>query len=132
MRCFLNWLPDVIPIHLFQVNHVPGASRFTSKVELAKESRNLALVPQSFVLPDQYEEFMQYHHSQPEGTTWVQKGTMHRGVEVIDPSDESLRNVESEMLIQQFVRPYLIDGCVWPHEYYSSWSFIQSCAGKAA
>lgn len=62
------------------------------------------------MLPDQYQDFIEYHQSQPTETTWVQKGTKHRGVQVVDPFDESLQDEESEMLVQQFIRPYLIDG----------------------
>ncbi|GMH46150.1 hypothetical protein BSKO_14114 [Bryopsis sp. KO-2023] len=96
-----------------KVNHIPGASFFTSKVELAKASGKFDFVPKSFVVPQQYDEFLEFHESQPKGTTWVKKGAKHRGVEVVDPYDQDLKNKGQEVFVQQFVRPYLIDGHAW-------------------
>lgn len=93
------------------MNQIPGASFFTSKIELAKASPHLQLLPKSFVVPSQYDEFIAYHQSLPEGTTWVKKGTKHRGVAVVDPYDPALKADGQDNFVQQFVRPHLIDGC---------------------
>ena len=94
------------------MNHIPGASYFTSKVDLAKYTTNLTFVPKSFLLPKQHSEFTEYQRLHPE-ITWVRKGRSHRGVRIVHPKDASLAQEDAkESVLQQFIRPYLIDECV--------------------
>eukprot|EP01025_Chloroclados_australasicus_P011088 TRINITY_DN14802_c1_g2_i1.p1 TRINITY_DN14802_c1_g2~~TRINITY_DN14802_c1_g2_i1.p1 ORF type:complete len:524 (-),score=42.90 TRINITY_DN14802_c1_g2_i1:233-1804(-) len=112
--------PDLLP-NIMQklkphqkVNQIPGASYFTSKVELAKKADKFDFVPKSFVMPDQYEELLKYHKQNRGKLTWIRKGNKHRGVSIVDPKNRALlEDADSEVIVQQLIKPLLIDGRMW-------------------
>jgi len=94
----------------WKVNHLPGASHFTSKVDLAKHVANFSFIPKSFLLPKHYSKLVQYHKEHNESILWLKKGKSHRGIKIVDPYDTSLGNKDDiEGVAQAFIRPYLID-----------------------
>eukprot|EP00210_Caulerpa_lentillifera_P003779 g3610.t1 len=97
-----------------KVNHLPGASRFTSKIELTKHLNHLHFLPRSYLLPNQYSDFLDFcNKSKDSGGYWVRKGGSHRGVKIVRPDDPSLNSSEKEVVVQQYIKPYLIDNKQW-------------------
>lgn len=90
-----------------KVNHLPGASHFTSKIELAKRSHKYTFLPISFILPLELDKFKEYYK---DDSIWLQKGNKHRGIQILDPKKMNIIiNQNDEFFVQQFIKPYLID-----------------------
>lgn len=103
------WL--VTPSMHLQVNQLPGAAAFASKIELVTASHTLPFLPQSFRFPEHQEKFRNASSENPE-VEWLVKGKKHRGVQFLSSADEAQEVIGegSDSFVQQLVRPYLIDG----------------------
>jgi hypothetical protein len=106
-----------------QLNQLPGAAIFASKVRLARTSSDLPFLPRSFILPEQAVDFREYAYAHPEAE-WLSKGSQHRGVSIIADIDEAIKQTnhsvgaeDEPVFVQQLVRPYLIDQCVLLSEF---------------
>eukprot|EP00899_Mesostigma_viride_P019338 jgi/Mesvir1/27405/Mv07205-RA.1 len=99
-----------------RINAFPG-TRFTSKAYLAKHSEGIKNVPVAFLLPEEYESYVQHTQSHP-NKLWVVKSSTSRGVHLTSPADpalkEPLADGEAPKLVQEFIaNPHLIDGRKW-------------------
>lgn len=97
------------------VNFLPSLGFLASKPELAKLSAQLKSVPRTFQLPGEYKAWQEFLKTeQGAKMQWLQKSKGHRGITIIeDPSASSLKEWDKDILVQQLVRPYLIDNRLW-------------------
>lgn len=98
------------------VNQLPGQGFLATKPELAKLSARLPRLPRTFQLPQEYKAFKEYVSSDARGRRmeWLQKDPEHRGISILsDPTASALADIRQPVLLQQLVRPMLIQKRLW-------------------
>lgn len=86
-----------------------------TKAELGKLSSSISAIPATFQLPQQYQDWQMFIKTERGAAMkWVAKSPDHRGIKIIpNPADPVLQKDKQEQLVQQLIRPYLIDETLW-------------------
>ena len=89
-----------------KINKIPASGLVTSKVNLVISES--PFIPKSFRIPNDADKLRRYAKEHP-NTTYVQKNSKHRGIEIVKHDKLDLRS--SGSFVQVFIDdPFLIDG----------------------
>lgn len=89
-----------------KVNHIPGCGFLTNKIDLA--TTKLKIIPISWKLPKDKDDFMDYAKSNPE-KLFVVKHHQHRHIKVKNVNEINFN--DNETFVQEFIEnPLLVDG----------------------